>query len=97
MSDPIRYIRTLYADTTPGQWEAEAIGSEGYVIQVKDATIQHQRDYGMWVARVFEGKWAQLKANATFIAEAHNIIPELTQRIVTLEEENERLRREIEK
>jgi hypothetical protein len=93
MNDPIRFILSLLADTTPGEWEAEAIGSEGYVIKVKDASIQHTRDYGLWVARVFDGKWKQLKANAVFIAEAHNMIPRLTQRITTLEQENEVLRR----
>jgi hypothetical protein len=90
-------IRSLYAATTPGEWIAEPIGSEGYTIISKNLSISDIPNYGRWIARIFDGKWAQLKANAIFIAEAHNIIPELTQRITTLEEENARLRRGLER
>jgi len=66
---------------TPGPWKAQAIGSEGYIVETDEPgkTI-NQRAYPWGLAMVSGGwNWEEIKANAQLISAAPDMYEALIQ------------------
>lgn len=67
-------IREMCEKATPGEWEADGLGSDGYLVRLAD--VKPRQLYER-IAMVSFQPWSQLVANAAFIAAARTELPRL--------------------
>ena len=82
-------LMALAESATPGPWEANVLGSEGYDVRAP-ATPDVHRLHRMRIARCGYEAWETDKANAAFIAAAREAVPALVKALREARAEVER-------
>lgn len=92
--EQVSAIENRWQATTPGQWTAVCIGSEGHSIFVDHGKPIKERPFLGPVADVVGGKdWKELCANAEFLGHVHADVPDLLAEVRRLKAENTQLRK----
>jgi hypothetical protein len=92
----LQAARELLSKTTQGKWEAVGMGSEGYNIYVDFGKPMREQLVRGPIAEVRRGAtWQELRVNAEFMAQAHDLVPRLIGEVERLREKLKLLRRHV--